>query len=72
MVNHPALPPWQSGLGTNQVFGRDTEETERGRGYVAVAASAKWMSTSFSGKASTATANSPVQKAESDAIMEGA
>jgi hypothetical protein len=72
MVNCWALPPWRSGLGTDQVVGRDTEEMGRGRGYAAVAASAKRMSTSFWGKASTATANAPVRKAESDADMEGA
>jgi hypothetical protein len=72
LVNHWALPPWQSGLGTDQVIGRDTEEMGRGRGYATMAASAKWMSTSFLGKASTATANAPIQKAESDANMEGA
>ncbi len=62
VVNRRALPPWQRGLGTDQVVGRDTEEMGRGRGYAAVAASAKLMSTSFWGKASTATANAPVQK----------
>jgi hypothetical protein len=50
VVNRRALPPWQSGLGTDQVIGRDTEEMGRGRGYAAVAASAKWMSTSFFGE----------------------
>jgi hypothetical protein len=72
VVDRRALPPWRSGLGTDQVVGRDTEEMGRGRGYAAVAASAKWMSTSFWGKDSTATANAPVQKAESGADIEGA